>query len=170
MKVNLQELRNTAEWEKAGVRLPQYDIAEMREKTRMAPIWVHFGAGNIFRAFIATLQQRLLDAGEADRGIVAADTFDVDNIRMIYGGYDNLTMSVTLNADATIDKEIVASVSEALVAKPDEAADYARLKEIFAAPELQIISFTITEKGYALRKIDGDILSAWTTAATTGKS
>ena len=158
MKVNLQDLRNTAEWEKAGVRLPRYDIAEMREKTRTAPIWVHFGAGNIFRAFIAALQQRLLDAGEADRGIVAADTFDVDNIRMIYGGYDNLTMSVTLNADATIDKEIVASVSEALVAKPDEAADYARLKEIFAAPGLQIVSFTITEKGYALRKIDGDLL------------
>ena len=102
MKVNLKELQNTATWEKAGVSLPKYDIAAMREKTKEAPIWVHFGAGNIFRAFIAALQQRLLDAGEADRGIIAADTFDVDNIRMIYGGYDNLTMSVTLNADATI--------------------------------------------------------------------
>ena len=157
MKVSLQELKNTAGWEKAGVRLPQYDITEMREKTRKAPVWVHFGAGNIFRAFIAVLQQRLLDAGEADRGIIAADTFDVDNIHMIYGGYDNLTMSVTLNADATIDKEIVASVSEALVAKPDETADYARMKEIFAAPGLQIVSFTITEKGYALRKMDGEL-------------
>ena len=158
MKVNLKELQNTATWEKAGVSLPKYDIAAMREKTKEAPIWVHFGAGNIFRAFIAALQQRLLDAGEADRGIIAADTFDVDNIRMIYGGYDNLTMSVTLNADATIDKEIIASVSEALVAKPDETADYARLKEIFAAPSLQMVSFTITEKGYALRQIDGNLL------------
>ena len=158
MKVKLLDLQNTAGWEKAGVRLPRYDIAEMRKKTQEAPVWVHFGAGNIFRAFIAALQQRLLDAGEADRGIIAADTFDVDNIRMIYGGYDNLTMSVTLNADATIDKEIIASVSEALVAKPDETADYARLKAVFAAPSLQIVSFTITEKGYALRKIDGDLL------------
>ena len=158
MKVKLLDLQNTAEWEKTGVRLPRYDIAEMRKKTQDEPIWVHFGAGNIFRAFIAALQQRLLDAGEADRGIIAADTFHVDNIRMIYGRYDNLTMSVTLNADATIDKEIIASVSEALVAKPDETADYARLKEVFAAPSLQIVSFTITEKGYALRKIDGDLL------------
>ena len=158
MKVNLQELQNKAGWEKAGVRLPEYDVAEMRKRTKEAPVWVHFGAGNIFRAFIAALQQRLLDAGEADRGIIAADTFDVDNIRMIYGGYDNLTMSVTLNADATIDKEIVASVSEALVAKPDEAEDYARLQQVFAAPSLQIVSFTITEKGYALRKIDGELL------------
>ena len=158
MKVSTDSLKDRAGWEKAGVRLPVYDIAQMRKKTEEAPIWVHFGAGNIFRAFIAVLQQRLLDAGLSDRGIIAADTFDVDNIRMIYGGYDNLTMSVTLNADATIDKEIVGSVSEALVAQPGEQADYARLQQAFAAPSLQLISFTITEKGYALRQIDGNYL------------
>ena len=158
MKVNLETIRETGFWEKAGVRLPRYDIAAMRKKTKTAPVWVHFGAGNIFRAFIAALQQRLLDEGLADRGIIAADTFDVDNIRMIYGGYDNLTMSVTLNADATIDKEIVASVAEALVAQPGEKADYDRLRQAFAAPSLQMVSFTITEKGYALRQIDGRYL------------
>ena len=136
MKVNLSSLRDTAAWEQAGVRLPAFDIAAMREKTRKTPVWVHFGAGNIFRAFIAALQQRLLDSGNAECGIIAADTFDVDNIRMIYGGYDNLTMSVTLNADATIDKEIIASVSEALVAQPGEKADWKRLREIFVAPSL----------------------------------
>ncbi len=158
LKVQLNNLADKAAWEAAAVRLPQYDIAAMREATAKEPVWIHFGAGNIFRAFIAVLQQRLLDAGEADRGIVAADTFDVDNIRMIYGGYDNLTMCVTLNADATMDKEIVASVSEALVVQPAEAADYARAKEIFAAPSLQMVSFTITEKGYALRRMDGSYL------------
>ena len=154
MKVSLESLKDRAGWEKIGVRLPEYDVEAMRKKSDESPLWVHFGAGNIFRAFIAVLQQRLLDAGLSDRGIVAADTFDVDNIRMIYGGYDNLTLSVTLNADATIDKEIVASVSEALVAQPSEAADYSRLQRAFAAPSLQMISFTITEKGYALRQID----------------
>ena len=158
MKVSMDTIRDTGFWEKAGVRLPRFDVAAMREATWEAPVWVHFGAGNIFRAFIAVLQQRLLDEGLSDRGIVAADTFDVDNIRMIYGGYDNLTMSVTLNADATIDKEIVASVSEALVAQPAEQADYERLRQIFAAPSLQMVSFTITEKGYALRQIDGRYL------------
>lgn len=160
MKVNLSSLRDTAVWEQAGVRLPAFDIAAMRKKTRKTPVWVHFGAGNIFRAFIAALQQRLLDSGDAECGIIAADTFDVDNIRMIYGGYDNLTMSVTLNADATIDKEIIASVSEALVAQPGEKADWKRLREIFTAPSLQMVSFTITEKGYALRQINGPYLPA----------
>ena len=158
MRVSLEALKDRAGWEKAGVRLPAFDVAQMRKKTDEAPIWVHFGAGNIFRAFIAVLQQRLLDEGLSDRGIIAADTFDVDNIRMIYGGYDNLTLSVTLNADATIDKEIVASVSEAVVAQPGERADYERLLRAFAAPSLQMISFTITEKGYALRQMDGSYL------------
>ena len=158
MKVNLTSLRDTAAWEKAQVKLPAFDIAAMRKKTQETPVWVHFGAGNIFRAFIAALQQRLLNSGDAECGIIAADTFDVDNIRMIYGGYDNLTMSVTLNADATIDKEIIASVSEALVAKPEEKADWNRLYDVFAAPSLQMVSFTITEKGYALRQMNGDYL------------
>ena len=158
MKVSLENLKDRAGWENAGVRLPAYDIELMRKKTDEAPLWVHFGAGNIFRAFIAVLQQRLLNEGLSDRGIIAADTFDVDNIRMIYGGYNNLTMSVTLNADATIDKEIIASVSEAVVAQPCEKADYERLLRAFAAPSLQMISFTITEKGYALRGIDGQYL------------
>ena len=156
MKVALNALKDREGWEKAGVALPEFDVAAMTEATRANPIWLHFGGGNIFRAFIAALQQKLLNQGLSDRGIIAADTFDVDNIRLIYGGYDNLTMNVTLNADATIDKEIIASVAEALVAQPSEKADYARLIEIVRNPSLQMISFTITEKGYALRGMDGD--------------
>ena len=76
MKVNLEALKDRAGWEKAGVKLPAYDIDLMRKKTDEKPLWVHFGAGNIFRAFIAALQQRLLDEGLSDRGIIAADTFD----------------------------------------------------------------------------------------------
>ena len=155
MKVGAGTLSDREGWERAGVRLPEFDVASMRKKTAKEPIWIHFGSGNIFRAYIAVLQQRLLNTGDADRGIIAADTFDVDNIRMIYGGYDNLTMSVTLNSDSTIDKEIIASVSDAVVAQPAEKEDYARLLSAFAAPSLQMVSFTITEKGYALRRMDG---------------
>ena len=155
MKVSLSGLKDTAAWEKAGVVLPAFDIQRMRAVSRERPVWVHFGAGNIFRAFIADLQQRLLDAGEAECGIAAADTFDVDNIRMIYGGYDNLTMAATLNADATVGLKIIASVSEALVGQTGEKADWARLTEIFENPSLQMVSFTITEKGYALLGLDG---------------
>ena len=154
MKVTLASLSAPSAWEALGVTLPAFDVAAMREATLARPTWVHFGGGNIFRAFIAGLQQKLLNRGLVREGIIAADTFDVDNIRLIYGGYDNLTMSVTLNVDASIGCELIASVAEALVAQPSDA-DFSRLAAVFEAPSLQLASFTITEKGYALRGLDG---------------
>ena len=155
MKLNLESLKDREGWEKLGVQLPAYDVRAMRAETAKNPVWVHFGAGNIFRAFIAVLQQRLLDSGEAKAGIIAADTFDVDNIRQIYGGFENLTMSVTLNPDGSTSREVVGSVAEALVAQPTAGKDWERLRQVFAAPGLQLVSFTITEKGYALKSLDG---------------
>ena len=57
-----QGLQNKAEWEAKGYRLPAFDRAAMVEATKANPTWVHFGAGNIFKAFQADACQRLLDA------------------------------------------------------------------------------------------------------------
>ncbi len=46
-------------------------------------------------------------------------------------------------------------MAEALKARAGESGDWARLKDIFRRPGLQILSFTITEKGYALKGADG---------------
>ena len=52
MKLSLDGIKNTAEWEKAGYHLPAYDIAGVTAATDNAPEWVHFGGGNIFRIFL----------------------------------------------------------------------------------------------------------------------
>ena len=159
MQMNASSIVNQkAEWEKLGVKLPAFDHAAMTAATKEHPIWVHFGAGNIFRGFIAALQQRLLNEGAADRGIIAADTFDYDIIDKIYTPYDNLTMNVTLNPDGTTSREIIGSIAEGLRADSSDAAMMARFKEIFTDPGLQMISFTITEKGYALYRPDGSLM------------
>lgn len=159
MQMNASSIVNQkAEWEKLGVKLPQFDHAAMTAATKEHPIWVHFGAGNIFRGFIAALQQKLLNEGLADRGIIAADTFDYDIIDKIYTPFDNLTMMVTLNPDGTTSREIIGSVAEGLRADSSDAAMMARFKEIFTDPGLQMISFTITEKGYALYRPDGSLM------------
>ena len=159
MQMNASSIVNQkAEWEKLGVKLPAFDHAAMTAATKEHPIWVHFGAGNIFRGFIAALQQRLLNEGLADRGIIAADTFDYDIIDKIYTPYDNLTMNVTLNPDGTTSREVIGSIAEGLRADSSDAAMMARFKEIFTDPGLQMISFTITEKGYALYRPDGSLM------------
>ena len=165
MQMNASSIVNQkAEWEKLGVKLPAFDHAAMTAATKEHPIWVHFGAGNIFRGFIAALQQRLLNEGAADRGIIAADTFDYDIIDKIYTPYDNLTMNVTLNPDGTTSREIIGSVAEGLRANSADAEMMARFKQIFTDPSLQMISFTITEKGYALYRPDGSCLPPKQTA------
>ena len=89
MQMNASSIVNQkAEWEKLGVKLPAFDHAAMTAATKEHPIWVHFGAGNIFRGFIAALQQRLLNEGAADRGIIAADTFDRFYLGAISEVYD----------------------------------------------------------------------------------
>ena len=60
MKLTLASMQQRSDWERVGVTPPAFDVRAMREATRQAPAWVHFGAGNIFRGFIARLQQELL--------------------------------------------------------------------------------------------------------------
>ncbi len=156
MKLTLSGIKDRAAWEAAGIKLPEYDIEQVAKKTRENPIWVHFGAGNIFRIFVGGLADTLLNAGELDRGITCVETFDFDVVDKIYDPYDNLVLAVTLNADATIDKKVLGSLTEAIKAQSANAEAWARLKKIFSNPELQMVSFTITEKGYALSGANGE--------------
>lgn len=158
LELNLKGISVHEEWVKKGVMLPRYDIAVMREKTRKNPVWLHFGAGNIFRGFIAVLQQRLLNEGLAECGIIAADTFDFDMIDRIYKPYDNLVLNVGLKADGNTNLEVIASLAEAIKADMSEECQSNRLKEIIASESLQMVSFTITEKGYALHDMEGKLL------------
>ena len=139
MHLNLQQL-HAPEWAQNGYDLPKFDVARVRAA---APRWVHFGAGNIFRSFIACAQQTVLDKGLCDHGIVVCEGFDPEIVERAYRPFDNLSVAVSLKANGGIDKRLVASVVESLT-----FADMTRLQEIFASPALQMASFTITEKGY----------------------
>lgn len=158
LQLNKESIKNVEKWEQAGVETLKFDYEKMVALTKENPTWVHFGAGNIFRGFIAVLQQALLNSGEVDTGIVAVETYDYEIIDKIYRPYDNLGLLVIMNADGSLDKTIVGSISESLVGDPSRADDWQRLQEIFAKPSLQLASFTITEKGYNLKNISGDYL------------
>ena len=155
MKLNeiLSGQLNAAEWEQKGYELPKFNIREVREKTAKEPTWVHFGGGNIFRAFPAAILNDALNTGKYDRGVIVAETFDFEVIDKAYAPYNNLSLCVNLCSDGSIEKKVIASVTEALKADP-QFEDWNRLVKIFRNPSLQMISFTITEKGYTFNEAD----------------
>ena len=144
---------NASEWEQKGYQLPKFDIKAVREKTAKAPTWVHFGGGNIFRAFPAAILNDALNTGQYDRGVIVAETFDYEVVDKAYTPYNNLSLLVSLQSDGNIEKKVIASVTEALKADY-RFQDWQRLTEIFRNPSLQMISFTITEKGYSYNEAD----------------
>ncbi|MCR5605300.1 MAG: mannitol dehydrogenase family protein [Treponema sp.] len=150
MKLTLEGLKDKDVWNKAEVSLPTYDISAMRKCSKKEPCWIHFGAGNIFRIFIAGIQDKLLNLGLVDKGIIAVETLGHDVIDELYTPYDNLIMGVTVKKDGSINKKIIASVAETIKAIPENTSEWERLKEVFASKSLQIVSFTITEKAYSL--------------------
>ena len=158
MQVNELGLKNREQWESKGYSLPKFDRAAVTEKTMENPFWVHFGAGNIFRAFQANVVQNLLNEGVLDRGLVVAEGFDYEIIEKMNRPHDGYNILVTLKANGSVEKTVVGSVVESLTVDSENDTDFNRLREIFKKDSLQMASFTITEKGYSLVNGKGEML------------
>ena len=152
MRLNEQGLLDRAEWEGKGYAL--------KAATYENPFWIHFGAGNIFRAFQANVVQNLLNEGALDRGLVVAEGFDYEIIEKMNRPHDDYGILVTLKADGSVAKTVVGSVVESHILDSENDAEFGRLKEIFEKDSLQMASFTITEKGYSLAMGNGELIPA----------
>ena len=151
LKLTNEGIKDTKAWEEKGYKLPSYDREKMIENTRKNPTWIHFGAGNIFRAFQANVCEKLLDDGVIDTGLIVAEGYDYEIIEKYNRPSDDLSILATLKADGTVEKKVIGSIAESCILDEENEKEIERLREIFRAPTLQIVSFTITEKGYKTR-------------------
>lgn len=147
--------RRRAEFEKIGVALPSYDVDEARRRGRAQPEWIHLGAGNLFRAFHAQIADDLLAAGLMDRGVVAADLRSPCGIDEVWASDGDDVLTVTMCEDGTRKLRVLGSVADALFANPERADGWERMCAYFESPGLQLVTVTITEKGYAAHGADG---------------
>ena len=160
LKLNKSVFEERKAWENKGYKLPEFDREKVTENTKANPYWIHFGPGNIFRAFQANVVQNLLNSGDLDRGLVVAEGYDYEIVEKMNHPHDDLSILATLKADGTIEKTVVGSVVESLALDSDDEKSYSRLKEIFSNDSLQMASFTITEKGYSLVNANGEFVPA----------
>lgn len=167
MILNENGLKDKKAWEEKGYILPKFDREAMIANTKERPFWVHFGAGNIFRAFQANVAQNLLNEGILDTGITVVEGYDYEIIEKKYRPNDNYSILVTLKSDGNIEKTVVGSIGESCILDSDNDAEFNRLKEIFTKDSLQLATFTITEKGYSL--VDGKGVTLPTVTADFAK-
>ncbi len=157
MELSLRGIEEREAWQKTGIALPSYPIPQITRRTAENPVWVHFGSGNIFRSFLGKIADALISEGAMAAGLTCVETFDFEIIDRIYQPHDNLAINVILHPDGRQEKRILGCFAEAIKA---DGAHRDRMKEIFRAPSLQLASFTITEKGYALRDAEGQLFPA----------
>ena len=160
MKLNNSSVYSDRTWKENGFFVPSFDREKMIEKTVASPKWVHFGAGNIFRAFQANLSQRMLEQGLDDTGLTVVEGFDYEIIEKMYRPHDNLSILVTLKADGSVEKSVIGSIAESCILDSAREDEFSRLKKIFSADSLQLATFTITEKGYSLVNAAGETVPA----------
>ncbi len=156
MKLNLETLGNNEFWKSNNVILPGFDVKATAAYTLEHPVWVHFGAGSLFRAFHALVMQELLNKGSAASGVIAAETFDYEMVDMSYAHYDNLGIQVSLLPDGNLEKTVIGSVAGAFKCDASFPEDMKELTRIFENKSLQMVTFTITEKGYSLKDLHGN--------------
>ncbi|MDR3190674.1 MAG: mannitol dehydrogenase family protein [Lactobacillaceae bacterium] len=107
--------------------------------------WIHFGGGNLFRAFHAEIAHHISEP------VVVAETWDEEVVEKIYNQYDGQIVNVTLKGNGQLETELLTAVSKAYyVSKDNESgqAGFDEVKRIFEDAALQFATITITEKGY----------------------
>lgn len=159
--LDLKEWQNQrADFESHGVQLPAYDVAAVKAAGAEQPVWIHVGGGNLYRTFHAAIADDLLDEGLTGRGVVVADVRSPFAVDEVYRPNHDDILMVTMKEDGTLGERVLASTAKSLFANPQRKADWDQMKAYFESPELQLITYTITEKGYGLKDSQGELTEA----------
>ncbi len=140
-KLSLSTLRDLPE----KVKTPTY------RKSDVSASIVHFGVGNFHRAHQAVYCDRLLNLGENQWGIVGVSLRSPD-VKNNLLPQDYLYTQPTLGKNTEF--QIIGSIKDIIVAPEDPMA----VVNVVADPQTQLVTTTITEKGYCLThgEIDTD--------------
>lgn len=127
--------------------LPEALKRPVYDRSRITPGIVHIGMGNFHRAHQAWYLHRLMQSGEAmDWGILGAGVRPADQaMRQKLLAQDGLTTLIELDP-AGISAEVIGSITGYVPIAEGNGPLIAQM----AAPEIRIVSLTVTEGGYFL--------------------
>ncbi|WP_250575531.1 hypothetical protein [Streptococcus macedonicus] len=104
----------------------------------------------MYRAFHAEVTQTLIDQQALTKGIVVCETFDEQVIDQVYAPYENDILEVIMHEGGRLEKKLLQSTAASYYCHPSHAAaaSYEQIRKVFREPSLQLVTVTITEKGY----------------------
>lgn len=127
-----------------SVRLPGYD----RGKTRIG--FAHIGVGAFHRCHQAEYTEDALEAGADDRAEIGVN-LRPPSIEAQLAAQDGLYTRLLVEGD-TVDARVVGSIRRVL-----DADDPAHAVDALADPGIDVITMTVTEKGYCHIPASGEI-------------
>ncbi|MBI9113634.1 mannitol dehydrogenase family protein [Sanguibacter suaedae] len=128
---------------------PTYDRSALRTGI------VHIGVGGFHRAHQAMYLDRLMEQGKAlDWAVCGVGVMPGDaRMRDALVGQDGLYTLVLKHPDGALEGRVVGSIHEYLLAPDDPEA----VIEKMAHPDTRIVSLTVTEGGYAIHHVTGEL-------------
>ncbi|MHA7210043.1 mannitol dehydrogenase family protein [Arthrobacter sp. MDT1-65] len=131
------------------VSVPAYD------RSGLSVGIVHFGVGGFHRAHQAMYVDRLLNSGQArDWAVLGVGVLPHDAaMKRVLDSQDCLYTLVAKAPDGSEDARVIGSIVEYLFAPEDPEA----VIEAIAAPGVRIVSMTITEGGYCIDPVTGEV-------------
>jgi len=124
--------------------LPQNITTPSYDREAVSVGIVHFGLGNFHRAHQAVYVDELLSRGDRRWGITGISLRSA-TMQSLIAPQDYLYTLAVLGEETT-DYRIIGAIKNVLVAPQNPQA----VIDVLATPETQLISSTITEKGYGL--------------------
>ena len=134
MNLNFCGIQERSKWETAGITLPGYDVRVVSQLGKEAPVWAHFGIGNIFRVFIGSIADELLEFGAMDRGLTCLENFDEEIVEKIYKPFDDLALKVILRKDGQKDMKVLGSMAQALRTMSAYHEERRQAMNVFSSP------------------------------------
>ncbi len=132
----------------ARVHTPAYD------RGQVATGVVHMSVGGFHRAHQAMYHDELLAAGAPDWGICGIGVLPGDRaMRDALTAQDGLYTLVERAGDGTSRARVIGSLTEYLLTPDDPEAVIEKL----AAPATRVVSMTITEGGYSIHPLTGEL-------------
>lgn len=101
VKITDDYLTNGNYFAELGIKVPMYEQDTIIKKTKESPRWVHFGGGNLFRAFHAAIANKLINDKKMETGVTVVETYDQAVIPDVYDKYNNRVVRVITKADGT---------------------------------------------------------------------